>query len=175
MKAGDIVFTYRGSFFTEMIRVVTSRKNDSVKFTHCAVAISDTMIVDVDFTTRLVNINDLLKSVKDYEIWSNYVLLTDDTNKISLKAISYLGDEYGFTKLVPHLLDALLGKICEQDIFFFRKLLKENRYVICSWVVSYAFAAINYTFDVDKQFATPDDIYDSIIKRPEWKKIKNET
>lgn len=89
-------------------------------------------------------------------------LTDDEIAAIVAKADSYVGQDYGWFKIVTHLADwALLGA------YVFRRLTDDDRYPICSWVVAYAFAEADKTFGVQPGAASPDDIWDFVTANPD--------
>lgn len=86
--------------------------------------------------------------------------LTDEEKALIVaKAESYVGKDYGYFKLLLHLGDWLLG-----GVYLFRRLGRMDRYPICSYVVSHAYGAAKKTFGVANDAASPDDIWDFILK-----------
>jgi hypothetical protein len=89
--------------------------------------------------------------------------LTDaDLAKVVAKADTYVGRRYGYLKILAHWLDWLL-----QGAYVFRRLARQDRYPICSWVVAHAFAAAGKHFGVEPGAATPDDIWDFVTGHPD--------
>lgn len=82
-----------------------------------------------------------------------------ERDTIVAKARTYLGQQYGWLKVVAHGLDWAL-----RGIYFFRRLpwVREDNYPICSWLVAHAYKAAGKYFDVDPGAATPDDIWDFV-------------
>ena len=78
------------------------------------------------------------------------------------KAESYVGRRYGYLKILAHWADWLL-----QGAYVFRRLTKEDRYPICSWLVAHSFAAAGKHFGVEPGAATPDDIWDFVVAHPD--------
>jgi hypothetical protein len=109
----------------------------------------------------------------DFEIWRCNSLSEDDAINISSKANEYFGRSYGFLKLLTHGMDALLTKVFRKEIFFFRKLNHKDRYPICSWVWAFAFnrAYYGYTFGIDPEYATPDDMHDFVKSDSDWELV----
>lgn len=81
---------------------------------------------------------------------------------ITNKANSYVGDKYGYFKIVTHLLDYFTGKH-----YFFRRLANDDNYPICSWVVAHAYKAAGLNFGCEAGMADPDDIWDFCLKNPD--------
>jgi hypothetical protein len=73
--------------------------------------------------------------------------------------MSYVGKNYGWEKLIPHLLDHTLG-----GVYLFRRLNSDQRYPICSWVLEWAFHEIGWGFGVPLGSTDPDDAWDYCIE-----------
>ena len=171
IKSGDILFTYRGTLYTKLIKLITSNKYNPVKFTHAAIFISQNNFIECNIKVEITNVSDL-KNVEDYEILRCNDLSPSDIKKILSKANIYLGKKYSFLKVLYNFLDAILGKIFLKDVYCFRRLDSSDRYVICSWVVEHAYLAANYRFNKHSGLNTPDEIYDSILHKQTWERIK---
>jgi hypothetical protein len=80
--------------------------------------------------------------------------------KMIEKAEYYKGKQYDVLHIVLHALDRLLN-----NSYFFRRLIKDNDYPICSWLVAYVYDRIlSYHFnDLPPNAAQPDDILDHCV------------
>jgi len=77
-------------------------------------------------------------------------LTQEEVDKIVAEAESQVGKEYGYLKIVAHLMDwSLLGA------YMFRRMVPDGKYPICSWLV----------FGVEPGAGTPDDIWDFVAER----------
>lgn len=77
-------------------------------------------------------------------------------------AQGYVGRTYGYLAIAAHVLDwCLLGAYCA------RRLVRMERYPICSWLVAHAFGKADKHFGVAAGMATPDDIWDFVTTRPQ--------
>jgi hypothetical protein len=83
-------------------------------------------------------------------------------HQIVAKAESYVGRKYGYLKLGLHLLDWMCG-----GAYLFRRLGRMDKYPICSYVVASAFKAIKADFGISNYGASPDDMWDFIVKNPD--------
>jgi len=89
-----------------------------------------------------------------------------------IKSESYIGRQYGWLKLLIHLLDAFLTFLRRKETYFFRRMMFYDRYPICSWVEAYAYKAIQVDFGCEPNTADPDVIQDYKKTHPEiWKLI----
>ena len=80
--------------------------------------------------------------------------------KMIEKAEYYKGKQYDVLHIVLHALDRLLN-----NSYVFRRLLKDDDYPICSWLVAYVYDRIlSYQFGVPPNAAQPDDILDHCVQ-----------
>jgi hypothetical protein len=86
---------------------------------------------------------------------------------ISTFAETFVGDSYGWWKLLAHAADWRLSHDLGREVYIFRKLLFIDKYPICSFLVAKAFSAAGYDFGVPPNEASPDDIADFINSNPE--------
>ena len=85
----------------------------------------------------------------------------EEIDIIVAEAREQVGKKYGVLKLFGHLLDWLL-----LGAYVFRKITRNKKYPICSWLVAHAFAKAGKDFGVKPGAADPDDIWDFIEKNP---------
>jgi len=94
---------------------------------------------------------------------------------IGAKAGSYVGRKYGWFKIVNHGSDYLLSRAVGRDIYLFRRLCRNGKYPICSWVSGYSvYAVLGWKFKgLDPSVCQPDDMWDDIMgsRPPRWKPI----
>ena len=75
------------------------------------------------------------------------------------KAEYYEGKPYGFWEIAFHALDRLVN-----NAYFFRRLIKDDDYPICSWLVAYVYdRVLGYRFGTPPNAAQPDDILDHCV------------
>jgi len=98
-------------------------------------------------------------------------LTAEQVKNIVTEAEKHVGKKYGTCMIVAHFIDWLLGRMIGwlfgwqfSDIYLFRRLIPGNKYPICSWVVADAFAEMGKDFGVEVGMATPDDIWDFVVK-----------
>jgi hypothetical protein len=100
-------------------------------------------------------------------IYRDTTLTLCDMHTIHVTAMNYRNDLYGGGKLLLHLGDWCLTKLRNKETYVFRRLARMDKLPICSWIVAKAYAATGRNFGVPAGVASPDDIYDFIIKHPE--------
>ncbi|MHC4740920.1 MAG: C40 family peptidase [Planctomycetota bacterium] len=83
----------------------------------------------------------------------------DEKEEMVQKAEYYKGKPYGFWEIAFHALDRLVN-----NVYFFRRLIKDNDYPICSWLVAYVYdKVLGYRFGTAPKAAQPDDILDHCV------------
>jgi hypothetical protein len=171
MKPGDIIFTYSGGIFSNLIRWITRRSNNDVIMTHSAIVLDSNYFVESHVFARISPIESLEKN-KYYEIWSCQDLSDIERGIIVEKAKSYFDKVYSIPKIITHALDAIFSKMFSRNIFFFRKIADSDEYVICSWIVSCAYSKCGYNFTKPPYISTPDNIHDFIKTYNSWTLVK---
>jgi hypothetical protein len=86
-------------------------------------------------------------------------LTDEELQTIVATAETYVGRSYGYAKIAGHFLDWIL-----QGAYVFRRFTNNDDYPICSWVVAHAYQSAGKDFGVDAGAASPDDIWDFIVK-----------
>lgn len=171
LEPGDLFFTRGSGLLSVAIRFFTRSIGESrTKVNHVGVVVQggpiDTAIVV-----------EALSRVRRHSLWARYSrkprtsvavyrannVSPDMIQKIVVKADAYVGYEYGWLTIVAHFLDWLL-----QGAYVFRRIIGQDRYPICSWVVAYAYKAAGLDFGVEARAASPDDIWDFVVEeRPD--------
>lgn len=171
LKPGDIFLTRGNGFISKAIRFFTRSIGESrTKVNHVG------LVVEEGDLKSAVVVEALVK-VKRHKLWSQYgppkedsvavyrpLNLTDDEIDIIVReAEEQVGKDYGFLKIAMHFLDWMfLG------IYFFRRLVPDSRYPICSWLVAHSYSKAGKDFGVEPGAAEPDDIWDFIHERPRY-------
>jgi hypothetical protein len=79
-------------------------------------------------------------------------LTVQDQAIVASQACSYVGRRYGWGKILGQIV-GVPGLV--------------DRWPICSWVVARAFAEAGYYFGRSPRMASPDDIHDFVLSRPD--------
>lgn len=119
-----------------------------------------------------------------YQVW-RYMPATDLVREyIAEEALSYVGNVYGWWKLLAHAgdwaltwgLHMLTKGWWTKELFMIRRLFFLDKRPICSWVWAQAYArAINYSFGTaDPRWTTPDQMHDHVINSDHWEMVHNE-
>ncbi|MCD6579259.1 hypothetical protein J7L48_07265 [bacterium] len=98
-------------------------------------------------------------------------LTVEQIKDIVAETEKQVGKKYDFRMIAAHFKDWLLGRMVGwlfgwqfSDVYLLRRLIPGNKYPICSWVVADAFAEVGKDFGVKVGVATPDDIWDFVVK-----------
>lgn len=162
---GDIFFTKGYSLFSKIIRLGETTWDDSKAI------VNHVGIVVEPGTINIANAVEALRKVEKHTIYSQYHdqkdkiaiyrpngLSNEDIQKIVDKANSYVGQPYGWLKIVGHSLDYFTG-----GRYVFRRLFNSDNYPICSWVVAHSYKTAGLNFGCEPGMASPDDIWDYCI------------
>lgn len=103
-----------------------------------------------------------------FQVWRNTRLSDVDRRIVAAEATAYVGRQYGWWKLGPHLFDGMLSKVMGGNVYAMRRCLFLENYPICSWVWAYAYAKIGIRFGCDPDCADPDTMLDFISLSAEW-------
>lgn len=173
IKPGDIVHIQGNSFFERFTQEITRSFGEKKTWaTHTAIATIDhNRPFVVEALESGVTYHPLSKnSHRDRGIYITSPTLLNDKDRytITQEALKYIGIDYGFHNLIPHVIDALISKIPGTgQPFLFRRLANMEEYPICSWVVAQAYRDFT-SFDVKPKEAQPDDILDYCKNSPLW-------
>jgi hypothetical protein len=162
INKGDIIVFHGTALISRLVRFFSTTGGEhATRVNHIAVAATTDEIHQVQIIEALTHV-DL------HGLWEQYAgkgdriaifrkrNLTDaEAVAIVKKAATYIGDSYGYLKIVMHLLDWCIG-----GRYFFRRLTHNDKFPICSWVVAAAYSEIGEHFDCEVAQAEPDDIWD---------------
>lgn len=90
--------------------------------------------------------------------------------KIVAVCDSLIGRDYGFLKVGAHLGDYALTRAWNAvggrgDVYAFRRLVRGERYPMCSWSSLYEYAEAELPFETDIEEGSPDDLWDECRRR----------
>jgi hypothetical protein len=144
MKSGDIVFVYNKSVLSRIIRFF-----DKGKFTHVAIAVSDTEVFEAQYYTK-ARITEM--KYKNYEI-VNLGIEGEDIPKLVGLCKSLEGRWYDYLQILSYIL---------QRVFNHTELMFNNpNMLICSEAVSLILSELKVT---NKTFGdtTPNELYNKL-------------
>ncbi|MFA5354815.1 MAG: hypothetical protein WC291_11350 [Thermodesulfovibrionales bacterium] len=84
-------------------------------------------------------------------------LTPEERTQIVSAAMDHYGEKYGFIRII-----AAFGDYCLLGAYFFRRMVKQNKYPICSWIVAHAYGRVEKNLGAPIGMATPDDIWDYV-------------
>lgn len=177
LRPGDIVFERSPGWIGRAVRWATrGRHEPPTRVNHVGIIVltqyvgDDPRVIEALWTVRINPISTMQGAV---EVWRLAGVNDVSKQRIVDQAIRYIGRGYGWRKLGAHLVDALFTKVRGTETFFFRRLLRMDRYPICSWLVAWVYyrSLFGYSFGVLPQTATPDDIHDHVTSSEDWKRV----
>lgn len=168
---GDIVCTQdKMSMLSWWIRFFQRRKGEDPSiFNHVGIMVNETRLAEA---LKRVLVNPITKYKSPFQeimVARRKNLSKEQQDTLVNKAFDYVGRDYGYLKIAAHVFDYGLSRLCERDIYFFRRIFRMDKYPICSWVVAYCYDKIGVSFGVPLEACQPDDIGDSVFaKRNEY-------
>ena len=165
----DLGFTHGSAWYSRAIRWATRHRTEPPTYANHTFGIG-----------RGLNIVEALSSVRqtalcEWELPGEFEIFRHTSSPhhlrvaVAARAEHYTGYRYGALKILPHLLDGVLGKVAARDVYAFRHLCFIPRYPICSWLWAWAYDAYGVrTSACDKRYASPDDQHDFLVGSPEW-------
>lgn len=170
IKAGDVFLTRGKGFLSRAIHFFTRAIGEKrTKVNHVGIVVKEG-------TLENAIVVEALSKVKRHRLWDRYGppkqdsvtvyrainLGKEEIGIIVSEAESQVGKQYGYFKILAHLVDwVLLGA------YVFRRVARNGEYPICSWLVAHAFAKAGKNFGVQPGAASPDDIWDFIQGHPQ--------
>lgn len=173
---GDIVLTRSRSLLGWAIRYFEQRPGDPAWANHVGMIVT----AGDEHTAELV---EALWKVRRGPLWQLYgppagaddkrpeiavyrlcEPLPDHRQAAAAHAETFVGRQYGAWKLIAHAADWWLTRKLGTEVFGFRRLLRMDRYPICSYLVADAWAQGGVSFEVPPGSADPDHIHDYVTK-----------
>lgn len=135
MKAGDIVFVRGTSIISKIIRLF-----DKGKFSHVAIAISETHVIETNWNMRSKIVEFYYE---DYEVVS--LALTDSQRqRVPVIASKFVGKWYDYIQVIGYI---------------FNSRLNNPRHLICSELVYNILSEVGYINDEKLRDITPNELY----------------
>ena len=170
---GDIFLSKGDSFVSRAIRYFSRSGGESrTEANHVGLVVGDGDEVTAPIVEALTKVKR--RTMRSYSaskntevaIYRPIGLTPQQIITIVNRANGYVGDSYGYLKIVAHFGDWCLG-----GRYFFRRIVSMDRYPICSWVVAQAYADAGLNFGVPAGMADPDDIMDFCVAHPAKYKV----
>ena len=168
-QPGDIFLTRGDSFVSRAIRFFSRTGGESrTMVNHCGVIVTAGGSSSAEVVEALTKVKRrrfaAYRNSDSTQVAVYRPLNATDDQLVTIvdRAVGYVGDSYGYVKIVAHFLDWCLG-----GRYVFRRMAAMDNYPICSWVVAQAYADAGLTFDVPAGSASPDDIWDFVTTNPD--------
>jgi hypothetical protein len=176
LQPGDIVLTRsRAGWLGTVIRAFTRRPSDDVYYNHVGIVVS----AGDEHQAQLL---EALWRVRRGPLWQLYgppagasrpeigvfrlcEPLPEHRQLAAAVAETFVGRRYGWWKLGAHAVDRWLSKQAGREVFAARRLLRWDRFPICSYLVADAWAEAGVSFGPPAGAADPDHIHD-YVQRP---------
>lgn len=140
MRAGDVVFVRGNSIVSKAIRFF-----DKGRFSHVAIAVSDTHVIETNWNMRSKIVEFYYD---DYEIVE--LPLTDEQRvRVIVEAKLLEGIPYDYLQIL---------------FLMFASRLNNPRYFICSELVYTILKNVGYLTDTSLRDSTPNEMYGALVK-----------
>ena len=170
----DLIFTRNEkSWIGPAIRWFTRSRGEAPTWTNhtAGVGLKGDTVIEAMWTVNEVGWKQWDAENDRYQVWRHTRLTDIERRIIAVEARLYVGRQYGWWKLFPHLLDGMLSKVIGGNVYLTRRLLFLPDYPICSWVWAYAYGKIGFRFGCSPDCADPDTQLDFIQNNHHWKKV----
>ena len=168
LKRLDIFFTRGEHWLSRKIRELTRSDGESP-----TIANHVGIIGYEGYELKAWGIEAINAGVKFHQLYDRYGhqgeisvfrpinLSENESNTIFAEACKLINRPYGWGKIALHALDYCIG-----NKYLFRRAAKIDKFPICSYLVAKAFQAAGKEFGVSEREASPDDIWDFVLKHP---------
>lgn len=140
MKAGDLIFVKGDSIISKAIRLF-----DKGRFSHVAIAVSDTHVLETNWNMRSRIVEC---SYTDFEVVS-LPLSEDQRIRVIVEAKLLEGVPYDYIQIL---------------FLMFSSRLNNPRYFICSELVYTVLKNVGYPIDNSLRDSTPNELYGALVK-----------
>lgn len=157
LEPADIVLVRGDGFVQWLIRQKERAKGEPPsRVNHAGIMFTTSMLIEAQ--VKGVKCRDLVEAYAgsgwELAIYRATNITDAQRQRIAARAYRYVGDRYGFGKILLHA--------CGLQRFSFI-----DRWPICSYVVSMAYASEGLTFGVSARAADPDDLMDFCEANPD--------
>jgi len=164
LQTGDVIHVQNRGLLSKLVRFFSRADEEEPSWaSHSAMVLragEEIEIIEALWTTVIRPIT-AYKGVKSKLLVCRKPGGIDEEQKQKMieKAEYYKGQTYGYLKIVFHVLDRFLN-----NRYVFRRLIENNEYPICSWLVAYVYDRIlGYQFGTEPNAAQPDDLLDHCL------------
>lgn len=140
MRAGDVVFVRGNSIISKLIRLF-----DKGRFSHVAIAVSDTHVIETNWNmkSRIVEFK-----YKDFEL-VRLPLTEDQRIRVAVEAKMLEGVPYDYIQIL---------------FLMFSSRLNNPRHFICSELVYTVLRNVGYLNDTSLRDSTPNELYKALAR-----------
>lgn len=166
---GDIVFVHGRGWFASLIRRFTRSSGEPETWAnHVEIMVNPYQVIGALWRVLMRPIRLAYPDPSTIRIYRHTGLTEQQRWAVAREALVYRNRPYGVAKILAHAADWALG-----GRYVFRRLIRVDRYPICSYVVGKAYdRAIGYRFGVPAKAASPDDIWDWVTENDKWTRIE---
>ncbi len=164
----DIFFTRGAGKLSKMIRYCTRSKGESPTIANHVGLIAypgcgrQARAIEALWTVKFHRLSEQYGADDELCVFRPRNLATAELDAIYAKACEFINRKYGYGKIALHALDYLIG-----GRYFFRRVGRVDNYPICSYLVAEAYGSAGLHFGVADNAASPDDIWDFVVKNPD--------
>lgn len=162
LRPGDIILVSGKGWMSKAICKLTRSPGEApTTISHVGIAVDNWDLVEA--LTTGVQRRSFLSSYKEgqAQVYRPLNIPREDRLRMARAARAYVGDCYGWGKIIMQTLDGLLG-----GARVFRRLCFVNNFPICSYLVAQVYGGQGYSFGVASEYTTPDDIADFVQSNP---------
>ena len=168
----DLIFTHSDRTLGKLIQWAERASHEIPTYAnHVAIINENLSVVEALNHVKCTPWPEWVGNSDNFQIWRLKSLNPVLRNQICVKANSYIGRDYGYLKLLAHFGDGLFRKLFDKEVYFFRRLAFMDKYPICSWVASFAYASAGIKFGCAPEFADPDMMCDFVQGQKQWSKV----
>jgi hypothetical protein len=165
LQTGDVIHVQSRGILSKLVRFFSRANEEEISW-----ASHSAMVLRVDDEIEIIEAlaKTVIRPITVYKGTKAKLLICrkpdgigqEQQQRMIEKAEYYEGKIYGFWEIAFHVLDRLLN-----NSYVFRRLIKDNDYPICSWLVAYVYdRVLGYKFGTEPNAAQPDDILDHCVK-----------
>lgn len=169
LQRGDVILMQNKGFIGKIIRrILDFFQTDDVQYSHVALAVSEDEVAEALWSgIRRRSFEESVKKARCVKI-IRFKNLTDQQREwIELRAVSKIGTNYNYYRLLLQLLDNIFA-----TNWFTRRLKLSKEWHICSTYVAWVYKALGIYFNrVHWLSVEPDDIDDEVANGTYWEQV----
>lgn len=169
LQRGDVILMQNKGFIGKIIRrILDFFQTDDVQYSHVALAVSENEVTEALWAgIRRRSLEESIKKARYVKIIRFNNLTEQQREWIELRAISKIGTNYNYYRLLLQLLDNMFA-----TNWFTKRLKLSKEWHICSTYVAWVYKALGIYFNEVHWLSTePDDIDDEVSKGTYWEQV----